>query len=208
MKQQNRKTHWEEVYRNKATHNVSWFQPHAERSLRLIKESQIALNATILDVGGGASTLVDDLLGAGYKRINVLDLSAAALAHAQLRCGERASNVNWLETDILETEFAPQSIDLWHDRAVFHFLTSAEDRRRYVAQVLHAVKKDGHVIIATFAEDGPLQCSGLDVRRYSYTALHAEFGAPFTLKKHERETHHTPAGKEQYFTYCYCQKSA
>lgn len=202
------KEHWEHIYTTKPTTGVSWYQTHAQQSLRLIAETGLPRTASIIDVGGGASTLVDDLLEEGYSALTVLDLSGAALVAAQNRLGERAKAVQWLEANITEVALPEYAYDVWHDRAVFHFLTSAAERQAYVAAVLRAVKPGGHVIVATFAEDGPLQCSGLPVQRYSAAALHAEFGAPFTLLKHEHEAHHTPFGTIQKFVYCYCRKVA
>jgi SAM-dependent methyltransferase len=190
-------------------------------------------DAHILDVGAGASVLVDDLLDAGYHNLSVLDISAAALRAAQARLGTAASRVHWIEADITQLELpngqarsplpnppptgegtndslreflVNASIDVWHDRAVFHFLTNAQDRQRYVQTVQHAVKPGGHVIIATFAEDGPLKCSGLDIVRYRPETLHQEFGAGFELLKSQKEHHHTPAGADQSFVYCYCRR--
>ncbi|WP_076789665.1 class I SAM-dependent methyltransferase [Chlorobium sp. KB01] len=200
------KEHWEKVYSTKATDEVSWFQEHAELSLRLIRNAGVPLTASIIDVGGGASTLVDDLLSNGYVNITVLDLSGTALAKAKARLGERGSSVKWLEANVIETEFPTQAYDVWHDRAVFHFLTSVEERQAYVQAVLHAVKPGGLVIVATFAEDGPTKCSGLPVMRYGANDLHAEFGEPFLLLGHEKESHHTPGGNEQKFVYCLCRK--
>ncbi len=198
-----RHQHWETVYGNKATDQVSWFQPHAASSLRLITDCTNT-DAHVIDVGGGASVLVDDLLDAGYRNLTVLDLAQSALAASQARLGERAQPVRWLVGDVTAVDLPAAQYDVWHDRAVFHFLTDPADRARYVAQVLKSVKPGGHVIVATFGPGGPLQCSGLDVVRYAPDALHAEFGAPFQLLKHETEIHHTPAGKEQEFVYCYC----
>lgn len=158
-------------------------------------------------MGGGASTLVDDLLDAGYTNLTVLDLSAHALAAAHKRLGARAQRVRWLEANVLDAALPRHSYDVWHDRALFHFLTASADRRVYVRQVLHAVRPGGLVIIATFAPDGPDRCSGLPVVRYDAEGLHAEFGAPFRLLRHEREAHHTPAGKVQQFIYCLCRKT-
>jgi len=200
------KNHWDRVYATKSPQGVSWYQPHADQSVRLIRQTGLPLSASIIDVGGGASTLVDDLLQAGYRRLTVLDLSGAALAAAQARLGDAARQVTWLEADVTRVTLPAQAFDLWHDRAVFHFLTGEREREAYVAAVMHAVKPGGHVIVATFAEDGPLQCSGLPVVRYSPQGLHAEFGNPFTLLKHEREEHHTPSGSVQKFIYCYCRK--
>ncbi len=199
------KDHWEQVYTTKPTTGVSWFQAHAEQSLRLIQDTGAPLSAAIIDVGGGASTLVDDLLAGGYCALSVLDISATALKTTQTRLGTAADQVRWLVGDITTLDLPTQAFDVWHDRAVFHFLTSPEQRAAYVRQVLHAVKPGGHVIVSTFAEDGPLQCSGLPVMRYSADGLHAEFGAPFELVRHEQEEHRTPAGGIQKFVYCYCR---
>jgi 2-polyprenyl-3-methyl-5-hydroxy-6-metoxy-1,4-benzoquinol methylase len=192
------KEHWEQVYTSKSPDTVSWFQEHAAQSLRLIRGTGVPFTGAIIDVGGGASTLVDDLWLAGYASLTVLDLSHAALAAA----------VQWLEANVLTTTLPVHVYDVWHDRAVFHFLTSPEERHAYVEAVLRAVKPGGHVIVATFAEDGPTQCSGLPVMRYSPDGLHAEFGSPFTLLRHEQEEHRTPAGAVQKFVYCYCRKSS
>ncbi len=203
------KEHWERVYETKPTDSVSWFQAHAGRSLRLIQQTGVASSAPIIDVGGGASTLVDDLLANRYSNLTVLDLSSAALVAAKKRLGaERGERVQWLEANITEIEFPAHAYEVWHDRAVFHFLTSQEERQKYVRTVLRAVKPGGHVIVATFAEDGPSQCSGLPVVRYRAHDLHAEFGEPFTLVHHEKEAHSTPSGKVQQFVYCYCRKLA
>jgi len=199
------KEHWEQVYTTKSTTGVSWFQAHAEQSLRLIQDTGVPRSAAIIDVGGGASTLVDDLLAGGYRALSVLDISAAALKAAQVRLGNTADQVRWLVGDITSIDLPTQAFDVWHDRAVFHFLTTPEQRAAYVRQVLRAVKPGGHVIVSTFAEDGPLQCSGLPVMRYSANGLHAEFGAPFELIRHEQEEHRTPAGGIQKFVYCYCR---
>jgi ubiquinone/menaquinone biosynthesis C-methylase UbiE len=200
------KDHWETVYTTKAPDHVSWFQPHADMSMRLIRGSGLGHDATIIDVGGGASTLVDDLIDDGYAKITVLDLSNAALAESARRLGVRARTVTWVEADITRAAFEPQSIDLWHDRAVFHFLTTHEDREAYVKQVLRAVKPGGHVIMATFGSNGPTQCSGLPVMRYAPDELHAEFGEAFTMVTHEEQVHHTPFGTDQQFIYCMCLK--
>lgn len=200
------KNHWEQVYRSRTPQGVSWFQPEAAVSLRLIRAATDG-RAAVIDVGGGASTLVDGLLDAGYRELTVLDLSGAALAAAQQRLGARAAGVHWLEADILRAALPCRAYDLWHDRAVFHFLTDAAERAAYVDQVLHAVKPGGHVIVASFAEDGPEKCSGLPVMRYAPDALHAEFGAPFELLHHEREAHETPGGAVQQFVYCFCRKA-
>jgi ubiquinone/menaquinone biosynthesis C-methylase UbiE len=202
------KDHWERVYTVKPATTVSWYQDHAAQSLQLIRGTGAPRSAAVIDVGGGASTLVDDLLDDGWQHLTVLDLSAAALQAARQRLGPRAQAVRWLEANITEVPLPQHAYDVWHDRAVFHFLTADADRRAYVAAVQRAVKPGGHVIVATFAEDGPTQCSGLPVMRYSPTELHAQFGAAFALLKQEREEHHTPGGAVQKFIYCYCRLAA
>ncbi len=200
------KQHWENVYETKATDAVSWFQEHAELSLDLIRSTGAGKDAGIIDVGGGASTLVDDLVAEGYSDLTVLDLSAAALKAARRRLGEKENRVRWIVADITTVDLPPRRYDIWHDRAVFHFLTTPEQREAYVRTVFRSVKPGGHVIVATFAEDGPLQCSGLPVMRYRADELHDEFGEAFTLLKHTKESHQTPAGKLQQFVYCYCRR--
>ncbi|WP_137940276.1 class I SAM-dependent methyltransferase [Chitinivorax sp. B] len=202
------KDHWENVYSTKSTTEVSWFQEHAALSLKLIQNSAVPLSAEIIDVGGGASMLADDLLGSGFKNLTVLDLSGSALAAAKARLGLRAQEIKWLEANVLEAALPSYHYDVWHDRAVFHFLTTPEERSAYVQKVLSSVKPGGIVIVSTFAEDGPTKCSGLPVMRYSASQLHAEFGQPFALISHEREEHHTPGGHEQKFVYCMCRKVA
>jgi ubiquinone/menaquinone biosynthesis C-methylase UbiE len=201
------KQHWEEVYTTKSTDAVSWFQPHADLSLDLIKATGMGKDASIIDVGGGASTLVDDLLAEGYTDLTVLDLSGHALEAARKRLGKDENRVRWIEADITEVDLPPARYDIWHDRAVFHFLTTLEQREAYVQTVFRSVKPGGHVIVATFAEDGPEQCSGLPVMRYRPDELHDQFGEAFTLLKHQKEAHHTPAGKVQQFVYCYCRRT-
>lgn len=200
------KQHWEEVYTTKSTDAVSWFQPHAALSLDLIRATGLDKDAGIIDVGGGASTLVDDLLANGYNDLTVLDLSAHAMEAARQRLGKDESMVRWIEADITEVDLPAKRYDIWHDRAVFHFLTTPEQREAYVQTVFRSVKPGGHVIVATFAEDGPLECSGLPVMRYRPEELHDQFGEAFTLLKHAKEAHHTPAGKVQQFVYCYCRR--
>lgn len=197
--------HWETVYHTKDSAQVSWYAPHLETSLQLIKRLAPSTQAKILDVGSGASTLPDDLLAAGYRQLSMLDISKQALEITQTRLGEQAEQVQWLVGDILEIEFAPQSLDVWHDRAVFHFLTEKAQRERYVQQVLHAVKPNGHVIMATFGTEGPKQCSGLEVMRYDSHSLHDEFGATFRLLDSLTVKHQTPTGMTQQFIYCYCR---
>lgn len=200
------KEHWEKVYATKSADAVSWFQPHADLSLDLIRNTGAAKDAGIIDVGGGASTLADGLLAEGYSDLTVLDLSAAALSAARQRLGEKEKRVRWIEADITRVDLPDNRYDIWHDRAVFHFLTTPEERQAYVQTVFRSVRPGGHVIVATFAEDGPEQCSGLPVMRYRADELHDEFGEAFTLLGHRKEAHHTPAGKVQQFVYCYCRR--
>ena len=200
------KTHWEKIYQTKPATQVSWFQEHAELSLQFIRNTGAAKDGHIMDVGGGASTLVDDLLREGYVNLTVLDISVMALQAAQKRLGTAAGKVYWLEADITQIELPEASVDVWHDRAVFHFLTDPLDRQRYVHAVLRSVKPGGHVIVATFAEDGPLHCSGLDVMHYRPETLHDEFGSAFKLTNSAEEMHHTPSGADQHFIYCYCRR--
>jgi ubiquinone/menaquinone biosynthesis C-methylase UbiE len=196
------KEHWEHIYVTKRASDVSWFQTDPHVSLAFIRRVAPDIRTTIADVGGGASTLVDGLLQAGYRNITVLDISAAALAQARDRLADSANLVNWIVANALDPALPQAGIDFWHDRAVFHFLTESGDRVRYVEQVRRAVRPGGHVLIATFAEDGPQKCSGLNVARYSTTALKAQFGEQFDLVSSEREDHVTPAGIHQSFQYC------
>jgi ubiquinone/menaquinone biosynthesis C-methylase UbiE len=199
--------HWEKVYQTKPSDAVSWFQEHATRSLEIIRSIGVTSGASVIDVGGGASTLVDDLLTGGIKHVSVLDLSASALEVARRRLGLLAQNVTWITGDIRTVDLPEQTYDIWHDRAVFHFLTDPADRMAYVRQVLKSVKRGGHVIVATFAPDGPEQCSGLPVARYAPDQLHDEFGTAFELLEHSSEEHKTPWGSIQHFVYCHCLAS-
>ena len=198
------KQHWESVYRARDPAEVSWFQAEATLSLTLIQETT-PTSSVVLDVGGGSSTLVDGLLATGYSDITVLDLSPAALDHARRRLGDAARSVKWIVADILTAPLPSHGIDVWHDRAVFHFLTSAGDRERYVGQVEAAMREGGVVLVATFADDGPVRCSGLPVVRYSADQLHGQFGPRFRLVESRREAHVTPQGGVQSFIYCLCR---
>jgi SAM-dependent methyltransferase len=201
----NDQDHWERVYSTKSPDAVSWYAPHLNTSLALIDQAAPHLSTAIIDVGGGESTLVDDLIAKGYQDLSVLDLSAHAIAVAKQRLGAHAANVTWYETDITTAVLPPQRFDIWHDRAVFHFLTDPQQRAAYVSQVLRSVKVGGHVILATFGPQGPEKCSGLPVMRYDSEALHAEFGKPFVLMDSITENHQTPAGVTQQFLYCFCR---
>jgi len=201
----NAKTHWEHIYEIKDPTQVSWYQAHPQFSLEYIRNTGVRKTDHIIDVGGGASTLVDDLLADGFQNISVLDVSGHALQLARQRLAAQAARVNWIEADITQADLSQHTYDVWHDRAVFHFLTQAADRQHYIAAVRKSVRKGGHVIVATFAPDGPDRCSGLEVVRYSPESLHAEFGAGFQVVNSTSETHHTPFGTEQKFIYCYCR---
>ena len=201
----NVKTHWENIYAIKAPESVSWYRAHLETSLALIERATETRSASIIDIGGGESTLVDDLLLRGYENLTVLDVSETAIEVTKKRLGARAEQVRWLVADITEVRFKPLTYDLWHDRAVFHFLTTPERRVAYVRQVTCAVKPGGHVIVSTFGPEGPQECSGLDVMRYDAESLHGEFGGHFRLIESSKELHQTPFGTTQQFLYCYCR---
>lgn len=197
-------SHWDHVYSTKEADAVSWYQPEATVSLNLISRLATGADSHILDVGAGASNLVDGLISRGMHRVSVLDISSEGLAIARRRLGADANKVRWIEADVTKACLATASVDVWHDRAVFHFLTEPKDRAAYVEQVRKAVRPGGHVIVAAFAPDGPLQCSGLPVVRYDPEGLHAQFGAHFELLEHIQEQHRTPMGSTQHFIYCHC----
>jgi 2-polyprenyl-3-methyl-5-hydroxy-6-metoxy-1,4-benzoquinol methylase len=201
----NVKTHWEKVYTTKTPGQVSWYRPHLETSLTLIERATGERSASIIDVGGGESTLVDDLLARGYQNITVLDISQTAFDVTKDRLKALAERVHWLTMDITKPELAISAYDVWHDRAVFHFLTSIDQRVAYVRNVARAVKMGGHVIVGTFGPEGPTRCSGLDVMRYDAEALHDQFGARFRPVESSKELHRTPFGTTQQFLYCYCR---
>jgi 2-polyprenyl-3-methyl-5-hydroxy-6-metoxy-1,4-benzoquinol methylase len=198
-------THWEEIYREKAPDAVSWYRPHLETSLALIEKAAPERGVSIIDVGGGESTLVDDLLARGYQNITVLDVSQTAIHVTQKRLGAASEGVQWVTADIVNGELAPNTYDVWHDRAVFHFLTALDQRVAYVRQVARAVKPGGHVLVSTFGPEGPTKCSGLEVVRYEAESLHAEFGVRFRLLDSIKELHNTPFGAAQQFLYCLCR---
>ena len=200
------KKHWETIYQTRDVHTVSWFQVEARQSLDLINRFAPDRSAAVIDVGGGASVLVDDLLESGYADITVLDVSETALEISRQRLGQDAAKVKWIAADARDAPLAERGYAVWHDRAVFHFLTEPADRRAYVAQVQRAVGPGGYVLVATFAEDGPATCSGLPVVRYSAESLHSEFGPAFGVVASAHEDHHTPAGREQSFLYCLCRR--
>lgn len=199
-----RQDHWETVYRSKASDAVSWYRPHLDTSLEWIARVAPDRASAIIDIGGGASTLVDDLLTRGYRHIAVLDIAEPALDIARQRLGPSAQPVDWRVGDITSVTLPARHYDIWHDRAVLHFLAEASQRDAYLQQLRHALKPGGHAIIATFGPDGPQQCSNLPVVRYDAAALQALLGTRFTPVDTRLEGHQTPFGTTQQFLYgCY-----
>jgi len=197
------RSHWEQVYATKDMRQVSWFRPHLERSLELIERAAPERVASILDVGSGESTLVDDLLGLGYRTITVLEISRAALDATKARLGEAGLGVRWVCGDVTETVLPERGYDVWHDRAVFHFLTEAEQRQAYVERMKTALKPGGSVILSTFGPEGPERCSGLAAMRYDAQGLGRELGDSFHLVESSLDLHGTPAGVAQQFLCCW-----
>jgi 2-polyprenyl-3-methyl-5-hydroxy-6-metoxy-1,4-benzoquinol methylase len=198
-------THWDKIYGEKPPGQLSWHRPHLDVSLKLIEAAAPQRSASIIDVGGGQSTLVDDLLARKYENVTVLDLSPMAIELTKKRLGTAALGVRWLAADVTEAELAPQAYDVWHDRAVFHFLTEKEARIAYVQQAMRVMRPGGHVIVGTFGPQGPQKCSGLDVVRYDAESLHEEFGTKFELVESFSENHTTPWDTTQQFLYCLCR---
>ncbi|MBF0561830.1 MAG: class I SAM-dependent methyltransferase [Alphaproteobacteria bacterium] len=197
----NRYAHWQAVYESKAETEVSWFQEYPATSLALIHAAGMDANARIIDVGGGASRLVDHLIDQGCQSVTILDITNAALEKTRLRLGCLANKVVWLVTDV--TQWIPsERYDIWHDRAVFHFLTEPSDRIAYATAMSAAVRTGGYAIVGTFAPDGPERCSGLPVCRYNADGLIAEFTPHFRLIETKNEEHVTPGGKIQRFQFC------
>ena len=195
-----RKTHWDNIYKDKGADEVSWFQPKPDLSLKLIENSKTDQAEAILDVGGGLSRLVDHLFDDGFSRLAVLDISAHAISSTRQRLGKKALNIEWFAQDILEFE-TDHKFSLWHDRAVFHFLTRKEDREQYVNILRAALKNNGQLIIAAFAIGGPEKCSGLEIVQYDAVKLQAELGDHFELLEQQSEVHVTPSSVKQQFTY-------
>lgn len=194
------KSHWDRVHESKGPEDVSWYEARPAASMDLIAACGHSNTARVIDVGGGISPLVDHLLDLGYPMPTVLDISASALAVAQQRLGERRHRVRWVVSDVAHASF-DQAFDIWHERAVFHFLVDPSARARHIDKLRSSLAPDGHAIIATFAEDGPEQCSGLPVMRYSPEALAEQLGDDFRLIESRRATHRTPWGSEQRFIY-------
>jgi SAM-dependent methyltransferase len=199
--------YWDKVYRSKKFDAVSWYAPHLSESLRLVEQLCPDKTAAIVDIGGGESTLVDDLLQRGYSDLSALDISAAAIEFTRQRLGPQARQVSWHVGDVTRYDFGSKQFDLWHDRAVFHFLTDDVARQAYVDLVRRSVKPGGYVVMATFGPNGPLRCSGLEVVRYDDQGLHGEFGEGFRLLGSELADHQTPMGTSQQFLYCWCRVS-
>ena len=207
MNDAGRTSHWENVYTTKRENEVSWFQENPAASLELIGLARPVPGSAIIDVGGGASRLVDCLLHRGFKDVTVLDISAAALDAAKARLGEQASQVQWITADV--TGWRPdRTFDLWHDRAAFHFLTDPADRAAYVGCLQRSIRPGAHVILATFAIDGPEKCSGLPVHRYDETGLARELGDGFQLMQSRRHEHSTPWNSMQRFLFCLFRRAA
>src|SRR6266446_3681893 len=193
------RTHWEKIYTTKAPDQVSWYRPHLETSIDLIERSISDRSAPIIDIGGGESTLVDDLLARGFQNVTVLDVSQVAIDATKHRLQQVAGRVHWVAADITRVQLHPAAYDVWHDRAVFHFLTAPEQRAAYVRQVTRSVKAGGHVIVSTFGPEGPTKCSGLDVIRYNAESLHEEFGTRFSYLEVPRRCTRHPSGQRSSF---------
>lgn len=197
-----RRRHWDEVYTRHRNELASWHQDEPVLSLRLLEAAGLEPTTRVIDIGGGDSRLVDALVTRRLTHITVLDVSAAALARARARLGSAASHVTWIEADVTDAAWHGDPVDIWHDRAVFHFLTEPDDRARYVARAREMIVSGGALVIGTFGLDGPSQCSGLPVSRYSAEMLAAVFGSAFTLIEQTHEWHHTPTGASQSFQWC------
>jgi trans-aconitate methyltransferase len=206
MNDASRQAHWENVYTTKGEKEVSWFQDNPAPSLEMIAATGLSVDAAIIDIGGGASRLVDDLLARKFRNVTVLDLSGAALLAAKERLGAASSDVRWVIADVTRWE-TTETYDLWHDRAAFHFLTEAEDRAAYLSRLKSALKLGGYCVIATFAPDGPERCSGLEIVRYDAESLSRTLGDQFSLLKTLRHSHMTPWGSEQRFQFSLFQRA-
>ncbi|MCG7530842.1 class I SAM-dependent methyltransferase [Psychrobium sp. MM17-31] len=203
-----RQAHWQQVYSTKDTQQLSWFQQSAAQSLAYIMQSELDKSEAIIDIGGGASVLVDELLALDYSNVSVLDISSQALEVAKSRLAKQAERVDWLAIDLLNAEFNTGQFSIWHDRAVFHFLTSENDKASYRQQLNNALKVGGYAIIATFDIGGPTKCSGIDIVQYSWQTLADFVGDSFELVAHCNESHITPFDITQQFTYCLFRKVA
>ena len=202
---ESKKNHWENIYNTKKLQEVSWYQPVPESSLNYINASQLDKNSRIIDVGGGDSFLVDNLLSLGYTNVSVLDISAKAIERAKTRLGKKADEVTWIVSDI--TSFEPEEkYDLWHDRAAFHFLNDPENIQKYLKVMETAIKPNGFLIIGTFSDKGPTKCSGIEIKQYSIEELKAAIPDTFKFIEGKNIDHPTPSGSLQNFTFCKFQK--
>jgi len=195
------KDHWNNVYASKAENEVSWFQPYPKTSMEFIELFSLPLDANIIDIGGGDSHFVDALLEKGYLNIWMLDISANAIKRAKKRLGGKASQVNWIVSDITEFE-PPMQFDFWHDRAAFHFLTTEQKIYKYVSIAEKAIRKEGYLVVGTFSENGPTKCSGLEIKQYSQASMSARFKENFDRIKCITEDHITPRNTVQNFLFC------
>ena len=202
-----RQSHWENIYKTKKPDQVSWFKSHLSKSFELISKTNIAKDSPVIDIGGGASTLVDDLLNDGITNVTVLDVSSESLEVSKKRLGKQVSKVHWLAADVTTVDLPKNHYVLWHDRAVFHFLTERGDREKYKQILNQALTSKGFVIISSFSLTGPEKCSGLEVVRYSPETLLRELGSGFKLLESENETHKTPFNTTQDFVYCLMQRN-
>jgi cyclopropane fatty-acyl-phospholipid synthase-like methyltransferase len=199
------KQHWENIFASKAANEVSWFQPYPKTSVEFFDLFNLPLDANIIDIGGGDSLLVDIFIEKGYRNIYVLDISANALERAKKRLGDKAAIVHWIVSDV--TDFKPQvKFDFWHDRAAFHFLTTAEKIDTYVELAENNIKQNGYLILGTFSENGPEKCSGLEIKQYSETSMSNRFERSFNRIKCITEEHQTPFNTTQAFLFCSFQK--
>ena len=200
-----RKAHWENIYSTKKLNEVSWYQPKPETSLGFIQDLNISKTASIIDIGGGDSFLVDNLLKLGYTNVTVLDISRKAIERAKKRLGKQSEQVTFIEADA--SNFMPsQTYDLWHDRAAFHFLTDEKEIENYIKAAENGVKSSGNMIIGTFAVDGPTKCSGIEIKQYSKTSLSDRFGKQFKKLDCKKLGHKTPFDTIQNFVFCTFQK--
>lgn len=201
-----RKDHWEDVYSSKPANRLGWYEPHLEISLNWIRELLPGKTIPLIDVGGGASTLVDDLVEGGYRSVTVVDISGKALARTRKRLGDNAESVKFIEGDITELKLPEHFYGLWHDRAVFHFLIEEEDRKKYISNLQKSVIDNGYVVIGTFAPEAPPRCSGLPVERYDANSLGEVLGEQFEMLDNLKDMHITPGGVEQMYLYCKFKK--
>jgi len=202
-----RKVHWERVYSTRMAEKLGWYKPQLDTSIAWLESLGLAKSARIIDVGGGASTLVDDLIDAGYESLTVLDIADSALAVSKKRLGRQSELVMWLSGDITSYRLPAAHFDLWHDRAVFHFLTNSAEQQAYLDNLLTSLRPGGYVIIGVFAPEAPPKCSGLPVVRYSHEELADRLGPAFELQRHQKELHVTPGGVEQMYLYCLFKRS-